>query len=149
MCHDPAACDEAIAYWDALYAAETAEEAQMREAAERAVRERETAMASMSEARLAEIRNWFDGESHSITDDMAHDLLAEVERLRAREAALLAVVRAVAEADNSDNSVCYQVCDYSMHGDWMIEHEAPCVVKQAHTLLASTAAVERSGGDGA
>lgn len=80
-----------------------------------------------------------DEENGKATPHLSYrEALAEVERLRAREAALLTVVRAVADADNSDNSVCYQVCDYAMHGEWMIEHEAPCVVKQARALLAAT-----------
>ncbi|HET9109936.1 MAG TPA: hypothetical protein VFN78_03830 [Ktedonobacterales bacterium] len=78
----------------------------------------------------------------AVAAEEVEKLLVENERLRAREAALVAVARAVGEADNSDNSVCYQVCDYSMHGAWMIEHEAPCVVKQARVLLADAPTAE-------
>lgn len=70
-------------------------------------------------------------------------LREENERLRTANAALCDIVRVVAEADNSDHSVCYQLCHYThiwvgLHGEDMeVEHTAPCVIEQARALLAS------------
>ena len=78
-------------------------------------------------------------------------LLAEVARLRAREAALLAVVRAVAEA----TIVCQHYFDDGLlaapaHLDYLCPRhpvKASPLRQQARALLASVGE-ERSGGDG-
>lgn len=44
------------------------------------------------------------------------------------------IVAAVVRADNSDHSVCYQLCDYSLTLDDTIAHRAPCVVEKARKL---------------
>ena len=69
----------------------------------------------------------------------------QIERLVLRNSELRDVVRVVAEADNSDNSVCYQLCSYDMHwtddehGEHQVTtHNAPCVVEQARAALGMT-----------
>ena len=70
-------------------------------------------------------------------------LLNENAGLRSEVRELRKIVRVVAEADNSDSSVCYQLCQYSviwvgLHGEDMeVEHTAPCVVEQARAQLAA------------
>lgn len=68
----------------------------------------------------------------------------ENERLSLGANALRDIVRIVAEADNSDHSVCYQLCSYDIA--WtddaddehqVMTHNGPCVVEQARAALAS------------
>lgn len=67
--------------------------------------------------------------------DLRNDVLA----LLAEREQLRKIVESVAEADNSDNSVCYQLCAYGMRWtddyDQVTTHSAPCVVEQARALL--------------
>lgn len=72
-------------------------------------------------------------------------LVAEVERLRAENEQMREIVRVVAEGDNSDQSICYQLCSYTL--DWtgsgddelqVMTHNAPCVVKLARKRLAES-----------
>src|SRR5258706_32376 len=70
------------------------------------------------------------------------DLDAELER---ENAALREIVRVVAEADNSDSSVCYQLCRMRWYGgetdaeEMEMRHDAPCVVTKARALLSKEA----------
>ena len=108
----------------------------------------------MSDERLAEIRaraeairDWLltpesDNMPHFPTsrrilgvDSLA--LLAEVERLRAREAAAMAIVRAVAQNDMvmplRDSVQCvFWDCEY----DYISDHSSNCPVTKARALLA-------------
>ena len=62
--------------------------------------------------------------------------------LEAQLAAMREIVQAVAEADNSDSGVCYQLCNVRWYGGetWADEmemrHDAPCIVTKARALLA-------------
>lgn len=66
-----------------------------------------------------------------------HELLAEVDRLRAREAAAMAIVRAVAQNDMvmplRDSVQCvFWDCEY----DYISDHSSNCPVTKARALLA-------------
>ena len=107
---------------------------------------------AMSDERLAEIAQFvFDlsmiGElgEHNVEHDYLRDLLAEVERLRARETALVAVLRQVVR----DADATYiDVRPYAGIGHTKLVGPFPDTLEQARALLAS-ADGERSGGDGA
>ena len=59
-------------------------------------------------------------------------------RLQARLDATLPIVEAVADADNSDNGVCFQLCAYRLvsSADELV-HVAPCIAQQARAYLAA------------
>ena len=72
----------------------------------------------------------------------------ERDRLQAENAALREIVRVVAEADNSDSSICYQLCNVRWYGgatdaeEMEMRHDAPCVVEKARALLGTSDAPE-------
>lgn len=63
--------------------------------------------------------------------------------IEAREAALLAIARAVAQADNTDDSICFALCPLLDAWErYDVIHSGPCVVKQARALLADRLAAQ-------
>jgi hypothetical protein len=81
-------------------------------------------------------------------DDVS-DLLAENDRLRAREQALEAenaamrpIVEAVADIENSDGSACYVTCDLTLFDAELdppddVRHNEPCLIEQARVFVAA------------
>ena len=94
----------------------------------------------MTDERLAEIRRMVSRAEVSMmasSDVALRDLLAEVERRRAREAAAMAIVRAVAQNDMvmplRDSVQCvFWDCEY----DGINDHSSNCPWMKAHALLA-------------
>ena len=94
----------------------------------------------MTDERLAEIRRLASRAEVSMmasSDVAVRDLLAEVDRLRAREAAAMAIVRAVAQNDMvmplRDSVQCvFWDCEY----DYISDHSSNCPVTKARALLA-------------
>ena len=94
----------------------------------------------MSDERLAEIRRMVSRAEVSMmasSDVALRDLLAEVERRRAREAAAMEVVRAVAQNDmviplRGSARCVFWDCEY----DGINDHSSNCPWMKAHALLA-------------
>ena len=94
----------------------------------------------MSDERLAEIRRMASRAEVSMmasSDVALRDLLAEVERRRAREAAAMEVVRAVAQNDmviplRGSARCVFWDCEY----DGINDHSSNCPWMKAHALLA-------------
>ena len=94
----------------------------------------------MTDERLAEIRRMVSRAEVSMmapSDVALRDLLAEVERRRAREAAAMEVVRAVAQNDmviplRGSARCVFWDCEY----DGINDHSSNCPWMKAHALLA-------------
>lgn len=101
------------------------------------------ASAAWHDFRLVELYRGDPAREAAMKDELVNYipyLAGAVERLLTERAALMEVVRAVAEVDNSDSSVCYQLCQYDsgailLGAVFGLEHSAPCVVEQARALL--------------
>ena len=123
----------------------------------------------MSDARLREIRKGIEFNQMGLDEDEAlwaiSDLLAEVARLRAREAALEAereqwrgVVEIMAKGPISWHPEYGHICTCCdaawIDGDpdddqpGAIQHTSDCAVVQARALLAATEQPHAGGGDG-
>lgn len=93
----------------------------------------------MSDERLAEIHHIVDTTNDFYGSRLARELLAEVERLRAREAALVKVAVHVAELDSQGESLCYCWRELA-HG-----HHDTCWVLKAHIEAHTTPSGEMDG----
>ena len=105
----------------------------------------------MSDEQFAEIEDRAaEGES---TQHDVQVLMDERDALRARLAEAEALLRVVAEADNSDMSICYQLCNVSWYGgetvaeEMEMRHDAPCVVERAEAWLAQYGATALTPGN--
>ena len=102
----------------------------------------------LSAARLAEIRQTLDillAEPRSSTEFLAAELLAEVERLRAREVARVVADGKTIYYASFEGTFC-TLCNAYVPGNLCVPeydiaqypHKADCPVEQARALLAST-----------
>lgn len=106
----------------------------------------------MSDERLAEIRamiddfyiSWLPEVDHNRTQAACEELLTEVDRLRAENTAMRALLREVIDVDergtyiNTYDDGYYADCQYCGATSHDVEHKPDCLITKAHTLLATS-----------